>query len=97
LSPVFLFDSPARSWQFGAPGDKFDPHHHDALFEYPDPTKEAGTIGQVRAIGMLVVVVVMVMIDYYDEEEEEDEKDGGGGGGGGGMVGCGPLRGTWLS
>jgi hypothetical protein len=35
------FLSRAFAWQFGAPGDKFDPHHHDALFEYPDPTKEA--------------------------------------------------------
>ena len=38
--------------KYGAPGDKFDPHLHDALFEYADPKKEVGTIGQVgRRVG----------------------------------------------
>ena len=34
--------------QFGAVGDKFDPHQHEALFEFVDVNKEAGTVGQVR-------------------------------------------------
>ncbi|CAM9777009.1 unnamed protein product, partial [Discosporangium mesarthrocarpum] len=33
--------------KFGEVGDKFDPHHHDAMFEYVDPSKEPGTLGQV--------------------------------------------------
>lgn len=37
--------------KFGSVGDKFDPNMHDALFEYPDPTKEPGTLGQVMKIG----------------------------------------------
>jgi hypothetical protein len=36
--------------QFAAPGDKFDPHLHDALFEYADANKEAGAVGQVRPL-----------------------------------------------
>lgn len=35
----------------GAVGDKFDPNVHDALFEYPDPAKEAGSIGQLMKTG----------------------------------------------
>lgn len=34
--------------KFGASGEKFDPHLHDAMFEYEDPCKEPGTLGQVR-------------------------------------------------
>lgn len=37
--------------KFGAPGDKFDPNMHEALYEYPDESKEAGTIGQVMKVG----------------------------------------------
>ena len=37
--------------KFGKPGDKFDPNMHDALYEYPDESKEAGTIGQVMKVG----------------------------------------------
>jgi molecular chaperone GrpE len=29
------------------PGDVFNPEKHEALMEYPDPTKEPGTVGQV--------------------------------------------------
>jgi len=37
--------------RFGEPGDLFDPNMHDALFEYPDPEQEEGTIGQVMKAG----------------------------------------------
>jgi len=37
--------------KFGRVGDKFDPNLHSALFEYPDTSKAAGTIGQVMKIG----------------------------------------------
>lgn len=37
--------------RFGDPGDTFDPNMHDALFEYPDPEQEEGTIGQVMKAG----------------------------------------------
>jgi len=37
--------------KFGAVGDKFDPNMHEALFEYADPDKKAGTIGQVMKLG----------------------------------------------
>ncbi len=37
--------------KYGAPGDKFDPHLHDALFEYEDAGKEAGCVGQVLKTG----------------------------------------------
>ena len=37
--------------RFAEPGDKFDPNMHDALFEYPDPEQEEGTIGQVMKAG----------------------------------------------
>jgi len=37
--------------QFGEVGEKFDPHMHNALFQYPDPSLEAGTIGQVIKTG----------------------------------------------
>uniref|UniRef100_K3WEF9 GrpE protein homolog n=1 Tax=Globisporangium ultimum (strain ATCC 200006 / CBS 805.95 / DAOM BR144) TaxID=431595 RepID=K3WEF9_GLOUD len=40
--------------QVGAVGDKFDPNVHDALFEYEDATKEAGSIGQLMKIGYLL-------------------------------------------
>lgn len=37
--------------KFGAPGDKFDPNMHEALFEYPDENMDAGSIGQVMKAG----------------------------------------------
>mmetsp|Transcript_28142 Transcript_28142/g.37521 ORF Transcript_28142/g.37521 Transcript_28142/m.37521 type:complete len:261 (-) Transcript_28142:6-788(-) len=37
--------------KFGAVGESFDPNKHDALFEYPDESKEVGTIGQVMKVG----------------------------------------------
>ena len=37
--------------EFGAVGDAFDPGLHEALFEFPDPEKEAGTVGQVVKTG----------------------------------------------
>ena len=37
--------------EFGAVGDAFDPGLHEALFEYPDDEKEAGTVGQVVKTG----------------------------------------------
>lgn len=37
--------------QYGAPGDKFDPNVHDALFEYEDAGREAGSVGQVLKTG----------------------------------------------
>ncbi|RLN88505.1 hypothetical protein BBJ28_00002186 [Nothophytophthora sp. Chile5] len=40
--------------QVGAVGDKFDPNVHDALFEYEDATKEAGSIGQLMKTGYLL-------------------------------------------
>jgi molecular chaperone GrpE len=36
------------------PGDVFNPEIHEALFEYPDPEKEAGTIGQVMKVGFML-------------------------------------------
>lgn len=40
--------------KFGAPGEKFDPNRHEALFEYPDPNGEAGNIGQVMKKGFML-------------------------------------------
>ena len=37
--------------RYGEVGDTFDPNMHEALFEYPDPEKEAGTVGQVMKKG----------------------------------------------
>ena len=37
--------------EFGAVGDTFDPGLHEALFEFADPEKEAGTVGQVGKTG----------------------------------------------
>lgn len=39
--------------QFGEVGDAFDPHVHEALYEYEDETKEAGTIGQLVKEGYM--------------------------------------------
>lgn len=32
-------------------GEKFNPNHHEALFELQDPSKEPGTVGIVTKIG----------------------------------------------
>ncbi|GMF25883.1 unnamed protein product [Phytophthora lilii] len=40
--------------QVGAVGDTFDPNVHDALFEYEDASKEAGSIGQLMKTGYLL-------------------------------------------
>ncbi|ETV99548.1 hypothetical protein H310_08210 [Aphanomyces invadans] len=38
----------------GEAGEKFDPNFHEALFEYVDPTKTAGTVGQVLKTGYTI-------------------------------------------
>lgn len=40
--------------KFGKLGEKFDPNLHDALFEYPDPKKLEGTVGQVMKVGFML-------------------------------------------
>lgn len=40
--------------KYGAPGEVFDPNKHEALFEYPDTTKEAGTVGEVMKPGFML-------------------------------------------
>jgi len=37
--------------KFGEVGDVFDPNSHEAMYEYPDPEKEAGSVGQVMSKG----------------------------------------------
>lgn len=37
--------------RYGQAGEDFDPNLHDALYEYPDPEKKVGTIGQVMKPG----------------------------------------------
>jgi len=37
--------------EFGQPGDNFDPHSHEALLQYEDPSKVPGTVGQVLKTG----------------------------------------------
>ncbi|KAG7362715.1 ribulose-phosphate 3-epimerase [Nitzschia inconspicua] len=36
------------------PGDLFNPEHHEALMEYPDPTATPGTVGQVIKKGYML-------------------------------------------
>jgi len=36
------------------PGDSFDPESMNALMEYPDPSKESGTVGQVIKAGFML-------------------------------------------
>lgn len=36
--------------KYGEVADKFDPHLHDAMFEFADPAQEPGTLGQVCVI-----------------------------------------------
>ena len=40
--------------KFGAPGEAFDPNKHEALYEYVDPEKEVGTIGQLMKPGFML-------------------------------------------
>jgi molecular chaperone GrpE len=40
--------------RFGEVGEVFDPNLHEALYEYPDATKTAGTVGQVMKPGFLL-------------------------------------------
>ena len=40
--------------RFGKAGELFDPNKHEALYEYPDPTKKAGTVGQVMKSGFML-------------------------------------------
>ena len=40
--------------RYGEVGETFDPNKHDALFEYPDPEKTAGTIGQLMKPGFVL-------------------------------------------
>lgn len=40
--------------QIGVVGDKFDPNVHDALFEYEDAAKDAGSIGQLMKSGYML-------------------------------------------
>lgn len=37
--------------KFGAVGDKFDPHIHEAMFQYQDQNLEPGTVGSIIAPG----------------------------------------------
>jgi len=37
--------------KFGKVGDVFDPNVHNAMFEYPDPEKKPGSVGQVIKVG----------------------------------------------
>ena len=39
---------------YGAAGEAFDPNLHDALYEYPDPSQNAGTVGQVMKRGFML-------------------------------------------
>jgi molecular chaperone GrpE len=45
--------------KFGKVGEVFDPNLHEALYEYPDPTKAAGTIGLVVKPGFMLKSRVM--------------------------------------
>jgi molecular chaperone GrpE len=40
--------------KFGQAGEAFDPNRHEALYEYVDPDKEPGTVGQVVKDGFLL-------------------------------------------
>jgi len=40
--------------KYGMVGDIFDPNQHEALFKYPDPEKEPGSIGQVIKKGFML-------------------------------------------
>jgi molecular chaperone GrpE len=38
--------------QYNPLGDPFDPNRHMAMFEVPDPTKEAGTVAVVTKVSL---------------------------------------------
>lgn len=40
--------------KFGEAGETFDPNKHEALYEYVDPTKEVGSIGQLMKPGFML-------------------------------------------
>jgi len=40
--------------QYGTIGEPFDHHLHHALYEFPDPEREAGTVGQIIKAGYLL-------------------------------------------
>lgn len=40
--------------KFGEVGAAFDPNQHEALYEYPDPDKEPGTVGQIMKSGFML-------------------------------------------
>lgn len=40
--------------QFGATGEPFDHHFHHALYEFSDPGKKAGTVGQIIKAGYML-------------------------------------------
>ena len=35
-------------------GERFDPQHHEAMFEYEDPSQPAGSVGQVMELGYML-------------------------------------------
>ena len=43
-------------------GHSFDPNLHTALFELPDPSKEAGTIGAVTKVGRCNTMAVRAIV-----------------------------------
>ena len=57
-------------------GDPFDHHVHHALFEYADPTKEPGTVGQILKAGYWLErdnrVLRYAEVAIVKEEEKED-------------------------
>lgn len=40
--------------KLGQVGDVFNPNHHDAMFEFEDPDKQVGTIGQLIKSGYMI-------------------------------------------
>lgn len=40
--------------KFGEVGAEFDPNQHEALYEYPDPDKKPGTVGQIMKSGFML-------------------------------------------
>lgn len=47
--------------QFDPTGSKFDPNLHNAMFEVPDPSKEAGTVAVVTKVGACSLLAPRVM------------------------------------
>ena len=43
--------------KFEPTGQQFDPNSHLALFEVPDPTKEAGTIAVVVKVDLFICIM----------------------------------------